>query len=229
MRKIAFLLLVLLFTGCSVEYNVNLNDKISEQTMISNIDLDSYNLFENKPILVYYSDQKKITDTTEEELYSSSPQYNKKNIFKNDVHSIEYSYKFGANKYSDSNIANSCYQFFSVDTKENEVSILTGNKFYCFDVYEELDSVTININSNYKVIQSNADKIVGKKHTWYITRENASNKPIIFVYDKSKKNMTIMQYLIDNVPLVVVVGTTLMLGGITFLIINTKKKKANKI
>ena len=73
------------------------------------------------------------------------------------------------------------------------------------------------------------DKIVGKKHTWYITRENASNKPIIFVYDKSKKNMTIMQYLIDNVPLVVVVGTTLMLGGITFLIINTKKKKANKI
>lgn len=59
MRKIAFLLLVLLFTGCSVEYNVNLNDKISEQTMISNIDLDSYNLFENKPILVYYSDQKK--------------------------------------------------------------------------------------------------------------------------------------------------------------------------
>ena len=41
--------------------------------------------------------------------------------------------------------------------------------------------------------------------------------------------MTIMQYLIDNVPLVVVVGTTLMLGGITFLIINTKKKKANKI
>ena len=142
---------------------------------------------------------------------------------------FSFNFVYDDNQLNDSNIANSCYQFFSVDAKENEVSILTGNKFYCFDVYEELDSVTININSNYKVIQSNADKIVGKKHTWYITRENASNKPIIFVYDKSKKNMTIMQYLIDNVPLVVVVGTTLMLGGITFLIINTKKKKANKI
>ena len=229
MIKGILLLLTLFFTGCSIEYNVTLNDKIDEQIIISNISLDSYNLLLNKSFMVYLSDDKKLVDSSAPEFYSSFPQYNKKDISRDNIYNIEYFHNFDLDKYTDSNAANTCYQFFSVTVKDNEVSILTGNKFYCFDSYEELDSVTVNINSNYKVIQSNADKIVGKKHTWIITPENASNKPIIFVYDKSKKNMTIMQYLIDNFPLVVVVSVVFALCGITFLVINLKKKKANKI
>lgn len=222
-NKILFIIILILITGCSVEYNLNIDSSFSEHTVYipesseEMIDGTQYRL----PAL--FSESRLTYDNSN---LKEIKYYNIKTLKDN---KFSFNFVYDDNQLNDSNIANSCYQFFSVDTKENEVSILTGNKFYCFDVYEELDSVTININSNYKVIQSNADKIVGKKHTWYITRENASNKPIIFVYDKSKKNMTIMQYLIDNVPLVVVVGTTLMLGGITFLIINTKKKKANKI
>lgn len=222
-NKILFIIILILITGCSVEYNLNIDSSFSEHTVYipesseEMIDGTQYRL----PAL--FSESRLTYDNSN---LKEIKYYNIKTLKDN---KFSFNFVYDDNQLNDSNIANSCYQFFSVDTKENEVSILTGNKFYCFDVYEELDSVTININSNYKVIQSNADKIVGKKHTWYITRENASNKPIIFVYDKSKKNMTIMQYLMDNVPLVVVVGTTLMLGGITFLIINTKKKKANKI
>ena len=222
-NKSLFIIILILITGCSVEYNLNIDSSFSEHTVYipesseEMIDGTQYRL----PALFGESRLTYDNSNLKEIKY-----YNIKTLKDN---KFSFNFVYDDNQLNDSNIANSCYQFFSVDAKENEVSILTGNKFYCFDVYEELDSVTININSNYKVIQSNADKIVGKKHTWYITRENASNKPIIFVYDKSKKNMTIMQYLIDNVPLVVVVGTTLMLGGITFLIINTKKKKANKI
>ena len=222
-NKILFIIILILITGCSVEYNLNIDSSFSEHTVYipesseEMIDGTQYRL----PAL--FSESRLTYDNSN---LKEIKYYNIKTLKDN---KFSFNFVYDDNQLNDSNIANSCYQFFSVDTKENEVSILTGNEFYCFDVYEELDSVTININSNYKVIQSNADKIVGKKHTWYITRENASNKPIIFVYDKSKKNMTIMQYLIDNVPLVVVVGTTLMLGGITFLIINTKKKKANKI
>jgi len=222
-NKSLFIIILILITGCSVEYNLNIDSSFSEHTVYipesseEMIDGTQYRL----PAL--FSESRLTYDNSN---LKEIKYYNIKTLKDN---KFSFNFVYDDNQLNDSNIANSCYQFFSVDAKENEVSILTGNKFYCFDVYEELDSVTININSNYKVIQSNADKIVGKKHTWYITRENASNKPIIFVYDKSKKNMTIMQYLIDNVPLVVVVGTTLMLGGITFLIINTKKKKANKI
>ena len=222
-NKSLFIIILILITGCSVEYNLNIDSSFSEHTVYipesseEMIDGTQYRL----PAL--FSESRLTYDNSN---LKEIKYYNIKTLKDN---KFSFNCVYDDNQLNDSNIANSCYQFFSVDAKENEVSILTGNKFYCFDVYEELDSVTININSNYKVIQSNADKIVGKKHTWYITRENASNKPIIFVYDKSKKNMTIMQYLIDNVPLVVVVGTTLMLGGITFLIINTKKKKANKI
>lgn len=222
-NKILFIIILILITGCSVEYNLNIDSSFSEHTVYipesseEMIDGTQYRL----PAL--FSESRLTYDNSN---LKEIKYYNIKTLKDN---KFSFNFVYDDNQLNDSNIANSCYEFFSVDAKENEVSILTGNKFYCFDVYEELDSVTININSNYKVIQSNADKIVGKKHTWYITRENASNKPIIFVYDKSKKNMTIMQYLIDNVPLVVVVGTTLMLGGITFLIINTKKKKANKI
>ena len=199
-NKSLFIIILILITGCSVEYNLNIDSSFSEHTVYipesseEMIDGTQYRL----PAL--FSESRLTYDNSN---LKEIKYYNIKTLKDN---KFSFNFVYDDNQLNDSNIANSCYQFFSVDAKENEVSILTGNKFYCFDVYEELDSVTININSNYKVIQSNADKIVGKKHTWYITRENASNKPIIFVYDKSKKNMTIMQYLIDNVPLVVVVG-----------------------
>lgn len=222
-NKILFIIILILITGCSVEYNLNIDSSFSEHTVYIPESSEEMIAGTQYRLPALFSESRLTYDNSN---LKEIKYYNIKTLKDN---KFSFNFVYDDNQLNDSNIANSCYQFFSVDTKENEVSILTGNKFYCFDVYEELDSVTININSNYKVIQSNADKIVGKKHTWYITRENASNKPIIFVYDKSKKNMTIMQYLIDNVPLVVVVGTTLMLGGITFLIINTKKKKANKI
>lgn len=223
-KKLFLILITFLFTGCNVIYDVHIKDKKTEESLtIDSINVSIYNEELNRKRYSLYS-QSNSSNPYEQ----TDDSYATYDIFKINDNSLKYLYKYNSN-YSDSNIANSCYEYFSVDTDENKVSILTGNSFKCFELINELDSVTININSNYKVIQSNADKIVGKKHTWYITRENASNKPIIFVYDKSKKNMTIMQYLIDNVPLVVVVGTTLMLGGITFLIINTKKKKANKI
>ena len=223
-KKLFLILITFLFTGCNVIYDVQIKDKKTEESLtIDSINVSIYNEELNRKRYSLYS-QSNSSNPYEQ----SDDSYATYDIFKINDNSLKYLYKYNSN-YSDSNIANSCYEYFSVDTDENKVSILTGNSFKCFELINELDSVTININSNYKVIQSNADKIVGKKHTWYITRENASNKPIIFVYDKSKKNMTIMQYLIDNVPLVVVVGTTLMFGGITFLIINTKKKKANKI
>lgn len=223
-KKLFLILITFLFTGCNVIYDVQIKDKKTEESLtIDSINVSIYNEELNRKRYSLYS-QSNSSNPYEQ----TDDSYATYDIFKINDNSLKYLYKYNSN-YSDSNIANSCYEYFSVDTDENKVSILTGNSFKCFELINELDSVTININSNYKVIQSNADKIVGKKHTWYITRENASNKPIIFVYDKSKKNMTIMQYLIDNVPLVVVVGTTLMLGGITFLIINTKKKKANKI
>ncbi len=223
-KKLFLILITFLFTGCNVIYDVQIKDKKTEESLtIDSINVSIYNEELNRKRYSLYS-QSNSSNPYEQ----TDDSYATYDIFKINDNSLKYLYKYNSN-YSDSNIANSCYEYFSVDTDENKVSILTGNSFKCFELINELDSVTININSNYKVIQSNADKIVGKKHTWYITRENASNKPIIFVYDKSKKNMTIMQYLIDNVPLVVVVGTTLMFGGITFLIINTKKKKANKI
>ncbi len=223
-KKLFLILITFLFTGCNVIYDVQIKDKKTEESLtIDSINVSIYNEELNRKRYSLYS-QSNSSNPYEQ----TDDSYATYDIFKINDNSLKYLYKYNSN-YSDSNIANSCYEYFSVDTDETKVSILTGNSFKCFELINELDSVTININSNYKVIQSNADKIVGKKHTWYITRENASNKPIIFVYDKSKKNMTIMQYLIDNVPLVVVVGTTLMFGGITFLIINTKKKKANKI
>mgnify|MGYP004624737259 FL=1 len=223
-KKLFLILITFLFTGCNVIYDVQIKDKKTEESLtIDSINVSIYNEELNRKRYSLYS-QSNSSNPYEQ----TDDSYATYDIFRVGDNGLKYLYKYNSN-YNDSNIANSCYEYFSVDTDENKVSILTGNSFKCFELINELDSVTININSNYKVIQSNADKIVGKKHTWYITRENASNKPIIFVYDKSKKNMTIMQYLIDNVPLVVVVGTTLMLGGITFLIINTKKKKANKI
>lgn len=225
MKKIIFLLFMFFLTGCSVRYDLEIrNEKICEKTSVFNSNTINYNNLNKNYNLTFYSDSVNITDTTSEEELKKMEKYN---INKHD-HDIVFKYDFNIDNYYDSNAVNTCYDYFKVNKNGDIVTISTSNSFNCFNYYKELEKVTVNITSYYGVVQSNADKVNGKKHTWEITPDNAENKPIIFVYDESKKNITLLDYIKENYILFIIIGI-FTIGVPIFLLIRIRSKKVNKI
>ena len=72
-------------------------------------------------------------------------------------------------------------------------------------------------------------KLTWNKFEVYWANQGIINLYILFCGCGEVQAASGTQYLIDNFPLVVVVSVVFALCGITFLVINLKKKKANKI
>lgn len=231
MKKIIFVLLfILIFSGCSVEYNLEIKDNKFFESITSNVDnLSQYNSHKDNRLVSFYSEALVTYYTSQEEAKQNFHYYKSKPSYKNNLYKINYSYDFDMDNYTDSNAVKSCYEYFKITTNGNNVTLSTSNKFNCFNSYNELDKVTINITSYYGVVRSNADKVNGKTYTWEITRENASNKPILFEYDNTKRNITLIDYFTDNIYLVILFGVLLFVVGPILIIIIRKNNKVNKI
>ncbi len=226
-KKITLLFVVLLLTGCSVTYNIKIKDsKVSEEINSYDIDIDKYENELNNPRFSLFSSYNYLDDYSS---FENFPKYFQKDLSSQNVYSLQHSYDFDLSNYSDSNAVRSCYEYFKVLTEGNNVTLSTSNSFNCFSISDELEKVTVNITSYYGVVQSNADKVNGKTYTWEITKENASNKPIIFVYDQSKKNITLIDYFTDNFYIVILLGILLFVVGPILLVIKRKNNKVNKI
>lgn len=63
----------------------------------------------------------------------------------------------------------------------NKIIIATSKEFKCFDKYEELDSVTINLTTDLEVESSTADSVHKNKYTWNINRQNYRDSEINIV------------------------------------------------
>lgn len=230
MRKKIILFLLLLFTsGCSVDYTLSINEnKYTEEISEVFIDTELYENELNARRLAFYSDSKSLTDSLNNSIITSFPSYNRKVVKNQKNNIIKYYYEFTKNNYSDSSAVKNCYDYVKVIDDDKKITITTSNKFNCL-INTEIKNITITIKSKYKVIQSNADIINGKKHTWNITQENYDNKPIIYVYDESKKDMNILDYLFDNIYFWILMGGIIVIVGTVFIFIRVKSKKVNKI
>lgn len=229
MKKLIFLIFLILFcTACDVQYNLVINnDLVKEKINVYKVRTSDYSNESNAVRFPFYSQYKSMIDTDDPSIFDSFEKYNKPKL-SNSTNSIEYTYDFNIDNYYDSNAANTCYDYFKFNKNGDIVTISTSNSFNCFNYYKELEKVTVNITSYYGVIQSNADKVSGKKHTWEITPDNAENKPIIFVYDESKKNITLLDYIKENYILFIIIGI-FTIGVPIFLLIRIRSKKVNKI
>ena len=166
------LFVMLLFTGCSVEYNLKFEDDvIKENIVIKDGDPQLAPLFDRD----YYA----IINA-----YSSKP-YEKK--MSNDEYDLSFDYKF--DEFRNSRLLN-CYDAYSLNNDNDIITFSTSRQFKCmvYD-YMQIDNIVVSISTNYDVVDNNADEIDGNIYKWNINKNNASNKPIKFSYKKvGKKN-----------------------------------------
>ena len=216
-NKLLFLFLLLLFcSGCSVEYNLDIdkNDKLQEVVEITAEDgndiekiqnyqvylpidnnADDASVFENKVEGVSYYDQKK------------SPSYDK----------LKFSYLHHFDTFQQDYITNSSYEYVTL-TKDKENLILSTSRINkVFERYDNLNSVTINITSRYKLVDTNADTHSKYKYTWVVDRTNYNNKYLYLSLDTSNRKKTIREEVNDTgifayLPLILIIVGVIVVG-----------------
>ena len=212
MKKIKLILcsvLVCLFTGCAVQYDLRFNnDTIREQVTInasdSSITVDTIESMLNDYI---------VDDSTSNKLYDVKFNEKKKRV--------ELSHTYRSNDYSSSLLLKQCYTAYNFLESDDYYDLTTSNEFTCnpFD-YMVIDEVQIRIKTNHKVIRHNADMVEKNTYIWIIDRDNNEDKPIQIRFSKETVNSHLG---------LIILGIIVIIVAITMLIVMIQSKKNNDI
>ena len=238
-RIICLMLTIFILTGCTAQYNLNINDSLFEETAYlvqdSSIDWNTinsiyWNSTVNDVIGNEYDGYTGAEINSNEDIYSRQKvegvkYYNKTRLLTNKENGIKYDFKFDTSNYNLSKIANYCYDDFNVKISGNEYSISTSDQFNCFDYYNFLDDVEVNIilGYDYDVLSNNADKVEKNVYTWIINKNNANNKPVEITVKKVYRSP------ITPTMALIGLGITLVVLCLGFLIFRKLSMRNNEI
>lgn len=165
-KSFVLLFLLLLLTGCTVNYNLDVDTNFTENIIInSNIP--------TKEIPLYIDDYNITYEATEK-----LDNYKYYSLIKNG-NITNYSATFKSSEFSKVTSCGLLFdkcEFINVGGGKSVISTTTGTGVF-YD-YPEIDVININLNINGDVITSNADSVNNNVYTWRITPENASEKKI---------------------------------------------------
>lgn len=224
MRKIKIIILIcsiFLVSGCSVEYNLTIDESTMEEDINAIFDKATESEIANRMEKIrrtsYYN-----LDTRENEYYTFKKSEDENNII------LNYNYIYTSNNLYKSEAASRCYYKRIVNVTEDYITIDTDDQVSCFykDGEKQIDNIIVNIKTDLPVVSNNADSIENNNYIWYINDNNYTNKPISI---KIKKERNEESFNFNNFSLIIVVATIIILGLIIFFIIRVKHKKNNKI
>jgi len=181
MKKNILLITMLIFlTGCSVNYNLKFNKDTIEENITINVENDqekqNTKYFENRD---FYA----IIDAKTESQYKKEKDKNS---------NYNFSYEYSLKDFKNSRFT-SCYDAYTLTDNDGIISLNTSKKFKCLTYdYNNIDNLTINITTDYKVVETNADEVEGNTYKWNINKNNSENKPIKFSYNVNKKRIIIL-------------------------------------
>lgn len=245
MRKKIIILcfLIILFCGCTVNYEINIDDIIEENINIGldededeNVDIYSgltvepvsfiskINSMNDIPISVLSN---QLVDIYDEKSRIEGTLYYDTNIKSTPHYSFNMNAKFDFENIEYLKSVKNCYEEFDVSTSKNYITITTSEKNMCFEIYPILDKINIKIKTRYDVIDSNATSIdeEEKTYTWIIDRSNYTNKSIYLKLDSSSKEKNISIFTI----LIIIFASVLIFSGIIFLVVKFVSNRNNKI
>lgn len=190
MKKLILLLMAILITGCSAEYNLEYKDGLYKESLFNygeknekiNDDLFSNLVSEyyNKNIIVTYNAQPGDIKNEEYPLYFQI--YNKRIIDDNKFGLLlDYNYK-NKDDYKKSTIINEL--FYSINLGENYIEMKDIKDI--FSNYNYLDKITISFKADKYIKTINSDEKKDNTYYWYIDKSNYNNKSIYIVYANNR-------------------------------------------
>ena len=228
-KKILIFIYLLLLTGCTVNYNIDISDnKIKESSnyYYENRMYDSND--HNAIFLETFEDFDNLSDIYLAFNENFEDKYYKKEMIHDsngDGINLKYTYDFNNygnsflfNIFDDSNYVNNDGQIV-IDVEEI-------NLYDLYDYFTLLDenvsSLNINIKTNFKVLENNADSVKGNTYTWNINADSSNDKSLYIKIQKvDSKNEKI------NYTIIFVIITILLIIVIALVFYILKKKKEN--
>lgn len=206
-KKVLFIICMFLLTGCDAVYNLEIdNFKVNESTNIYFNESDY-----NHESYVIFSDDKRVSNIDElidnsiNEDYlaftgglNDKEYYNKKRLSDDDGKGINLNYSYKYDNYINSSLLNSCGKDVSFINDNKTLSLSVEFLPSCFMAENGtyLNNLTVNIKTNLKVSENNADTIDGNIYSWIINDDNYYDKNIKIVMKKSKNIVSSTDYSI---------------------------------
>lgn len=250
MKKLLLLIsLLFIVSGCSATYNIEIKDNKIYETL--SIIEKNKNLWDSKrangliyrnqildakswPLGSFYDKQ---TSEYEAEKVDGFEYYDISLINNTSSLGLKYSYTFDNSNYDKSTLLRNCFSNVSKYTNNGLTVITTSVGFKCFNDYDMLENVKVNIVTDYEVQGHNADSVNGTTYSWSINKNNA-NKKIIYIKYYSKTNKKDEQTTDEKVKsfwktnwyiFVIILFCLLVIGLFIFNNINEKNKNNNRL
>lgn len=215
MKKILFLLIILLLSGCSVNYDLEISENGFSENISGEISKDEFDMpsQENADLLIYdllYLDQSVIINSDEI--------YNRTIEDSNNIVKFNYNYKF-INNFKDSQIINNCFEKHLIEETDNMYIIKLGGNFYC----QYADQIHVKVTTDNYVIENNADKVEDDNYYWTLSEGSKNNNTITLVVSKDVKKSNLNSE--GNINYFQVIGITLFLILVLVIFVLYKKHK----
>lgn len=233
-KRICIIIVLFLFTtGCTCEYNLTIDGSKYDEEIRITAD----------------NEEEKTNLNMEWEIPIDKEEYN--NYPGDSDTKFEYEngiYEFSINddtlifnnlfntrtKYSNSTAVSICYDLLSVERYNDSVSISTSKIVKCFEKYNELQKVVVNIKTTGTVTYNNADSINNGVYSWYINKEDTEDKEISLII-KDKENTSeptekpTTKEEKKNYSLYIFLGVLLIFMLLGYAIFSIFKKNSNKM
>lgn len=213
-KKILVLIgLIILTTGCDATINVNIDkENINQKYIISMSGSEISNGTVYKTI-----EQNLLDKEFDSEVLSYFTINN--NINSNP---LKASRTYLLDNYTWDTLIARCYDNQNI-TYENNVLKINASGFNCYDKYSILNNINLNVTTNYKVLNNNANKVDGNTYTWNITKNNVSNINMEIDFNNKEAN---------NKTILIVLGITcslIVIGYFSYSIFKYKLVKNDSI
>ena len=227
-RYLLFLIIILCCSGCSVDYHLDINDKVLDENIkmsaTTGVDLNEFRDFKwNLPIDIRADDIS---------VYEKKAKDIKYYDFSKSEDTMNFHYAYDVEKFRQGMFLRRCYEFVNIIDRDNkkkkELLLSTSDKLLCFDKYDNLDDVRIVITSKYKLKDTNADEVLKHKYIWNINKSNYDEKYIYLLLDTSVKELSIWDKILDfNMFTVSVI--LLLVGFILYIFFKKKSEFRDRI
>ena len=180
MKKRLFILVLLTFLlcGCSATVNISINDStINERISIQEAPYGDASINDIAQQYRKYIPAFKDTimvDTMPDVATDGVKYYRTSSTEVNGLYNAYYQYDYNFREYKNATSINNAFKSSMVqyDSYEKQILITTeASGMVLFSSYPQLENVRINISTNYKVLESNADYSSGNVYTWEFNRD----------------------------------------------------------
>lgn len=216
-NKIIILLSLLLLTGCTVNYNLEINKDTLNETITGTVTKEESSQESNATGLsTVYS----IINEDQKPVYNKEELYQKE--LKESGNNINYTFKYNYNieDFVNSTIINTRFENKEIEEIDNYYSIRLSGNFYC--LYSK--KINIAVTSNLKVASNNADKIKDNTYIWTIDK-NTTN--IELVVDKNTPYTKPIKRGISSTFRIVCFIVLVVLSSLAYILY--KKKNSSEI